>query len=401
MTCLFAVFLVFVISSPCLYARITHGKKYIFNVLDYGASGNGKIDDTNAFMAAWKKACGATGDTPTLLIPSGKTFKLQPVRFEGPCKSESVHVKLKGTIIAPRRDDDWKWSNNDRKTWIRFYNIKGLVINGGGVIEGQGDSWWSCKSNRKCDRPIALSIIHCPHLKLVGLTSKNSQRNHFSINHCNGSFISDLRIYAPGNSPNTDGVHISESAHIVIQNSHIQTGDDCVAIITGSSFINVTGVTCGPGHGISIGSLGRNGAYDTVEEVQVTNCTFIKTTNGVRIKTWKGGSGYARKITFQDIILQHVQNPVIITQQYVDYHSKNNHGSSSAVALSDITYKNVGGTSESEEAIQLNCDKNVPCTNVVLERINIISSNGGKIQAACQNAEGTFSSCMPNVPCLV
>lgn len=27
-------------------------------------------------------------------------------------------------------------------------------------------------------------------------------------------------------------------------------GDDCIAINTGSSQINVTGLTCGPGHGI-------------------------------------------------------------------------------------------------------------------------------------------------------
>ncbi|CAL0304893.1 unnamed protein product [Lupinus luteus] len=78
----------------------------IFNVLDYGASRDSKTDDTHAYMAAWKEACGATKDTPTLLIPSEKIFKLQSVRFRGPCKSESVHVKLKRTIIAPRKDGD-------------------------------------------------------------------------------------------------------------------------------------------------------------------------------------------------------------------------------------------------------------------------------------------------------
>lgn len=37
----------------------------------------------------------------------------------------------------------------------------------------------------------------------------------------------------------------------------------------------------------SVGSLGKDGAYENVEEVQVQNCTFIGTQNGVRIKTWK------------------------------------------------------------------------------------------------------------------
>lgn len=65
------------------------------------------------------------------------------------------------------------------------------------------------------------------------------------------------------------------------------TGDDCIAINSGSSWISITGVTCGPGHGMSIGSLGEDGAYQTVEEVNVENCSFRGTDNGVRIKTWK------------------------------------------------------------------------------------------------------------------
>jgi len=34
-----------------------------------------------------------------------------------------------------------------------------------------------------------------------------------------------------------------------------------------------------------MGSLGRNNAYDTLEEVYVKNCTFTNTENGARIKT--------------------------------------------------------------------------------------------------------------------
>lgn len=37
----------------------------------------------------------------------------------------------------------------------------------------------------------------------------------------------------------------------------------------------------------SIGSLGLNGRTDKVEEVQVRDCTFTGTQNGVRIKTWE------------------------------------------------------------------------------------------------------------------
>ena len=35
----------------------------------------------------------------------------------------------------------------------------------------------------------------------------------------------------------------------------------------------------------SVGSLGINGAFETVEEVHVRNCTFTQSQNGARIKT--------------------------------------------------------------------------------------------------------------------
>lgn len=37
----------------------------------------------------------------------------------------------------------------------------------------------------------------------------------------------------------------------------------------------------------SIGSLGQNGEHSAVEEIQVSNCSFRGTQNGMRIKTWE------------------------------------------------------------------------------------------------------------------
>jgi hypothetical protein len=37
----------------------------------------------------------------------------------------------------------------------------------------------------------------------------------------------------------------------------------------------------------SVGSLGKNGAMDCVEYIDVRNVHFINTMNGARIKTWQ------------------------------------------------------------------------------------------------------------------
>lgn len=76
-------------------------------------------------------------------------------------------------------------------------------------------------------------------------------------------------------------------------------------------------VRCGPGHGISIGSLGGGPKEEDVSGIAVRNCTFFGTENGVRIKTWaRNYASSASNITFQQITMNNVRNPIIIDQQY-------------------------------------------------------------------------------------
>ncbi|KAJ0792701.1 putative endo-polygalacturonase [Helianthus annuus] len=98
---------------------------------------------------------------------------------------------------------------------------------------------------------------------------------------------SNLRIIAPANSPNTDGIHITASQNVQVFNSLVKTGDDCVSIVDGSRNIVVRKLTCGPGHGISIGSLGKNNSEDKVSNILVDKAIISNTTNGVRIKSWQ------------------------------------------------------------------------------------------------------------------
>ncbi|KAI4317376.1 hypothetical protein L6164_025248 [Bauhinia variegata] len=398
MKSLFAVLFMLMVASPCLCSRImADDQNRHFDVVKYGAKGDGQNDDSQAFLKVWHDVCGAKG-SPILLIPKGKTFLLHPIVFNGACKSESINVQLQGDLVTPKSVDAWKWPDNSKDAWIKFSDINGLVVNGGGKIDGQGASLWKCSSNGDCHRPTALHFHKCQNLQLSNLTHINSPRNHISINSCNGSHISNLHIFAPEDSPNTDGIDISASSNIIIEKLEVRTGDDCIAINSGSSFINITDVACGPGHGISIGSLGKNGTNATVEEIYIRNCSFNGTQNGVRIKTWEGGSGYARKITFEDIHLLAADNPVIIDQHYDPLTAATN----STVKVSDITYRKVRGTSAVEEAIKLNCDNSIGCTNIVLHDINITSSVPGmNTYASCNNAHGTFSSSTPKIPCLL
>ncbi|KAL5783129.1 hypothetical protein ACOSP7_008158 [Xanthoceras sorbifolium] len=367
-----------------------------FNVVDFGAVGDGKTDDSTAFWKAWKAVCEAGGDKPTLAIPYGKTFLIHSTRFEGPCKSQNVQIQILGNIIAP--ESSKARTDSKSKCWLCFDSIYGLIMQGSGTIDGQGSSWWQEKKLAG-NRPRAMHFNDCNNFYLSGFTIRNSPNVHIAINYCNGGSISNIHINSPDDSPNTDGINISKSKQIYIHDSVIESGDDCVAINGGSFNINVTGIACGPGHGISIGSLGDNGQEDIVEEVHVQNCSLNGTQNGVRIKTFQNGSGYARKISFEEITLINCKNPIIIDQNYNPVHHRKI--KTNSLEVSAVSFTSVYGTSANEQAITLDCSSSPGCFNIVMNKINITSSAPGKqTRAYCKNAYGTSSSTHPAVDCL-
>uniref|UniRef100_A0A8R7U3Z5 Polygalacturonase n=2 Tax=Triticum urartu TaxID=4572 RepID=A0A8R7U3Z5_TRIUA len=73
---------------------------------------------------------------------------------------------------------------------------------------------------------------------------------------CTQVQVHNVSITAPGDSPNTDGINMGSSNHVNISSCSMHTGDDCVSILSGTTNVNITNTTCGPGHGISVGSLG-------------------------------------------------------------------------------------------------------------------------------------------------
>ncbi|XP_031261744.1 probable polygalacturonase At3g15720 [Pistacia vera] len=372
------------------------GFNYVVNVMKMGAVGDGRKDDSQAFLRAWAAVCGANKTAPLLLIPAGRTFLLKPVKFQGPCTSSAINFKILGNIMAP---DMTAWKGDDRQNWLVFENINWLKIDGNGQIDGRGASWWQQESEPE-KRPAALTFNKCTNLRLNQLKHINSPRNHITVTGCRNVVISHLNITAPGSSPNTDGIDIGQTRNVYIHDCNIETGDDCIAIGTESFNFKISHVTCGPGHGISIGSLGANGAMARVKNINVSDCSFKGSTNGARIKTWQGGSGFAKEIYFQRIHLDAVANPIIIDQYYCPVPG-NCPNQTSAVKVSDVFYNNFEGTSSSEKAIILNCSQSIGCDNLRLTDIFIKSSvQGAGCQSSCLNAQATVSNSVPAVKCL-
>jgi len=368
----------------------------IFNVLDFGATPNGKKMSTMAFQKAFSAACQWKGKA-RVVVPGG-VFLVGALILQGPCQGPPpLIVQISGTVKAVT--DISEYADG---VWILFDGVNGLVLTGGGTFDGQGAESWQyadCKTNPDCQPlPVSIKFNHISNAIIRGITSVNSMGFHLGIVLSENIRAYNIHLIAPADSPNTDGIHISQSRLIKVARSVIATGDDCISVIRDSSDVSVKKVTCGPGHGISIGSLGKYPDEHLTSQVLVKNCTLINTDNGVRIKT-KAGSvgGQATGIIFQDIIMKDVRNPIIINQNY-----ESSKGKSSLVKISDVHFINIRGTTSSNVGVNLLCSHQNPCQNVQLANIDLHYTGpqrGLPLSSSCENARINYAGVQNPPPC--
>ncbi|KAL8550522.1 hypothetical protein ACS0TY_009084 [Phlomoides rotata] len=362
----------------------------VFNILSFGAKANGVSDDSKALLAAWKSACKVTGGV--VEIPSGFKFMIKPVILQGPCMPNLV-LQTDGTIFAPAKIGSWPKSSLYQ--WINFKWLQNFTIQGSGTADGQGSNWWtSSESNQKKRakkvpdmKPTALRFYKSYNITVFGIKIINSPLCHLKFDNSRGVKVKNVTISAPENSPNTDGIHLQNSQDVEILQSDIGTGDDCVSIQTGCSNIHVHHITCGPGHGISLGGLGKDKSTACVSNILVEHIILQSTLYGARIKTWQGGVGSVKNVTFSDIQVSNVKVPIMIDQYYCDKNvCKNQTG---AVAISGVKFDGIIGT-YSVQPIHLACSSSIPCTDVDLISVQLEPSAeySGFQEALCWNSYG-------------
>ncbi|KAK8940168.1 Polygalacturonase [Platanthera guangdongensis] len=382
----------------------------VFDVMTFGAAGNGVADDTEPFRNAWDSACQSSG-TGIVLAPSGRSFMIQSIIFAGPCEGRIV-FQVDGVVMPPDGPDSWP-QNNSRRQWLVFYRADELSLQGAGLIDGRGQKWWDlpCKPHKgingttlagNCDSPVALRFFMSSNLTVSGIKIRNSPQFHFRFDNCRNVIIDSIAINSPALSPNTDGIHVENTYNVGIYNSVISNGDDCISIGSGSLNVEIENVTCGPSHGISIGSLGKQNSRACVQNVTVRNAVIKHSDNGVRIKTWQGGTGSVSGVVFEGIKMDVVKNPIIIDQFYCL--AKPCVNQTSAVFISDVLYSDIKGTYDFRAPpIHLGCSDSVPCTNITLADVELFPAEGDEIlDAFCWNAYGAERTLtIPPIMCLL
>ncbi|XP_010924274.2 polygalacturonase At1g48100 [Elaeis guineensis] len=389
------------------YPRPAAPKAAMFDVLDFGAKGDGVTDDTKAFEAAWAAACKV--EASTMVVPAEFRFLVRPISFSGPYCQPNIVFQLDGTIIAPTSSKAW---GSGLLQWLEFTKLKGITISGSGIIEGRGSVWWTnsesdvdpihAKLSAKMPeiKPTALRFYGSYNVTVTGITIQNSPQCHLKFDFCDAVQVFNITISSPGSSLNTDGIHLQNSKDVSIHHTDLGCGDDCISIQTGCSNINIHNVNCGPGHGISIGGLGRDNTKACVSNITVRDVNMHNTMNGVRVKTWQGGSGSVQSIRFSNIKVSEVQTPIVIDQFYCDRRSCKNQ--TSAVALSSIAYENIKGTF-TVQPVRLACSDSLPCSGISLTEVELkpLQEHYHMYEPFCWQAYGElYTPTVPPIVCL-
>ncbi|KAG6537619.1 polygalacturonase At1g48100-like [Zingiber officinale] len=380
----------------------------VFDVLDFGAKGDGVADDTKAFEAAWAAACKVASSV--MAVPPEFEFLVGPISFSGPYCQPNIVFQLDGMIIAPTNAKYW---GSGLLWWIEFTKLKGITIRGSGIIEGRGSAWWSyaesdvdpihdelSSTNLPQIKPTALRFYGSYNVTVTGITIQNSQQCHLKFDNCEAVQVHNITVASPSSSLNTDGIHLQNSRDVMIHHANVSCGDDCVSIQTGCSNIYIHSVNCGPGHGISVGGLGRDSSKACVSNITVRDVNFHGTMTGVRIKTWQGGSGAAESIRFSNIRVSEVQTPIVIDQFYCDRSSCRNQ--TSAVALSGVAYENIKGT-YTVKPVHFACSDASPCSDITLTQIELrpLQEHYHMYEPFCWQTFGElYTPTVPPIACL-
>ncbi|KAI9289451.1 pectin lyase fold/virulence factor [Umbelopsis sp. AD052] len=325
-------------------------------------------DDTSAIQSAFKSC--ATGGT--VVFTKGSTYYLNAmISLTG---LQGTTVQFDGTLNLPVYASSYE-------NGAAYISVTGDSVKwtGTGTIVGNGQAWYDKKLT---DAPRVLAI-HTTNSVFSGFKITQAPRAHFSVNAAKNTVLENLTINTVSTSSNpaknTDAFDVSSSSGIVIRGSNINNGDDCLAVNSGVTNLTFTNNNCVGSHGFSIGSLGKDLSTGTVDGVNITTNSCTNCQNGVRIKTWPGGQGYVKNIIFNNINLQNVDNPILITTHYCDseHQSSCNADDSSSLSISAVNINNVYGTvsTAGHPVLSVNCSTKTPCSNFAITNINVAKAS--------------------------
>ncbi|KAM5539945.1 hypothetical protein V8D89_006448 [Ganoderma adspersum] len=336
-------------------------------------------DDTPALTAAL--VSGNYSTNSTILFAKGTKYNIfTPIKFP---TLTNVEVAIEGNLSYPDSIptiQDIVGASSFPGSWFTFTGGTNVTLRGStdpnwGWIDAHGQAWWDAdqQTNRphgwafskitngvirdlKLWKPIGWNFatsgssnIHVFNNRIVAVSDTGS----FPFNTDSRLFsqpatvrLSQLPSFGAGVKPYQPSGFSAGGTDMLFENNHVQNGDDCLTVGSGAKNIHFRNSYCEGGHGVSIGSLGQGGDVADVENVLIENVVMKNSLYGARFKSWTGGNGLARNITWKNIAFNNVMFPIYVTQNYWDQETGPlpNNTDTNNTHIQDFLFENFIGT---------------------------------------------------------
>lgn len=242
----------------------------VYNILDYGATGDGQTDDAPALQAAIN-ACSQAGGGK-VVVPAGRTYLCSPFQL---ASYVELHLEPNARILANPDESIYTESafgenRGEGMMWISGKDLENVSITGTGTIDGNGvafmgkelDDSYELKPVTDFDpRPHVLTLTNIRKLAIRDITIRNSAYWTVHVIGCNDVSIDGISILNDLKIRNGDGIDVDHSRNVRIANCHIESGDDCICLKNRREFEQ----------------------YGPCEDIVVTNCTMVSRSCAVKI----------------------------------------------------------------------------------------------------------------------
>ena len=258
---------------------------------------------------------------------------ISPARSFSRATSRSTSTPARSCWAASDADDypliDHRWEGVRQQAHAPLIGgdkLENVAIVGRGTVDGRGDFWWDQlrAGTLAHPRPRLVSFTHSRNVLIEGCTLTNSPSWTLHPYACENVTVDKVTIHNPPDSPNTDGINPESCRNVHISNCHIDVGDDCITLKSGTEDearellmpcenITITNCTMVHGHGGVV--IGSEMSGD-VRNVVLSNCVFQGTDRGIRLKSRRGRGGVVEDLRVSNVVMVDVLCPFIMNLYY-------------------------------------------------------------------------------------
>ena len=264
-----------------------------YNIVDFGAVGDGKHTDTVAIQCAID-TCAKNGGGK-VIIPGGYIFRSGTLRLRS---CVELHLEAGAVLKASDNLADFgdmsgiistqgmpSYANSDYNGAPVLYflyakNCTNISVTGLGSIDGNEELFYGKITKWHIDgafypRMPLLFLEDVSHVTLHQVTLQNSAFWTVHMVGCSDVLIDGIRIFNNLRMASSDGIDPDHCKNVRIVNCHIESADDCIVLK----------------------NTENAGRYGACENILIANCTLKSTSAAIKIGTESEG-------VFRNIIVQ-------------------------------------------------------------------------------------------------